>query len=72
MVKIWAAKGYIGVEMEAFALYYTAKKLNKRALCLLTVSDHFYNNEKHLTQKEKQVTMDKMMLLAIGVAERFS
>lgn len=72
MVKIWATKGYIGVEMEAFALYYTAKKLNKRALCLLTVSDHFYNKEAHLTQEEKVQTMDQMMLLALGVAERFA
>ncbi|MCR4879569.1 MAG: DeoD-type purine-nucleoside phosphorylase [Bacilli bacterium] len=68
----WAKKGYIGVEMESFALYYTAKKLNKKALTLLTVSNHFINNEEDLTQKEKQVSMKNMMTLAIEVAERFA
>jgi len=72
MKKIWATKGYIGVEMESFALYYTAKKMNKRALCLLTVSNHFFNDEKELTKVEKQQTMDEMMLLAIDVAEHFA
>ena len=72
MRNIWAKKGYIGVEMEAFALYYTAQKLNKKALCLLTVSNHFINDEPSLTQKEKQLSMRNMMSLAIDVAEYFS
>ena len=72
MKKIWAKKGYIGVEMEAFALYYTAQKLNKKALTLLTVSNHFFLDEPELTQKEKQVSMHNMMKLAIKVAEYFS
>ena len=72
MRNIWAKKGYIGVEMEAFALFYTAKKMNKKALCLLTVSNHFINDEEPLTQKEKQVTMRNMMSLAIKVAEEFA
>ena len=72
MRNIWAKKGYIGVEMEGFALYYTAKKLNKKALCLLTVSNHFINNEEDLTQKEKASAMKNMMTLAIKVAERFA
>ena len=72
MRNIWSKKGYIAVEMEAFALYYTAQKLNKKALCLLTVSNHFINNEESLTQKEKQVSMRNMMKLAIKVAEKFA
>lgn len=68
----WAKKGYVAVEMEAFALYYTARKLKKKALCLLTVSNHFINNEESLTQKEKQVSMHNMMTLAIKVAEKFA
>ena len=69
---IWAKKGYIGVEMEAFALYYTAQKLNKKALTLLTVSNHFINDEPDLTKKEKEVAMKNMMLLALKVAEDFA
>lgn len=72
MRNIWAKKGYIGVEMEAFALYYTAKKLNKKALCLLTVSNHFINDEPDLTQKQKELSMRNMMTLAIRVAEKFA
>ena len=72
MRNIWAKKGYIGVEMEAFALYYTAQKLNKKALTLLTVSNHFINNEPDLTKKEKEVAMKNMMLLALKVAEDFA
>ena len=72
MRNIWAKKGYIGVEMEAFALYYTAQKLNKKALTLLTVSNHFINDEPDLTKKEKEVAMKNMMLLALKVAEDFA
>ena len=72
VVNRWVKKGYIAVEMEAFALYYTAKKLNKKALCLLTISDHLINDERNLTQGERQTSMRNMMKLAIKVAERFA
>lgn len=72
MRNIWAKKGYIGVEMEAFALYYTAQKLGKKAITLLTVSNHFINDEPDLTQKEKQVSMHNMMHLAIKLAEHYA
>ena len=70
--KIWAKKKYIGVEMEAFALYYTAKKLNKKALCLLTVSNHFYNDEAPLSQEDKAEKMRDMIATAVRVAEHFA
>ena len=72
MRNIWAKKGYIGVEMESFALFYTAQKLNKKALTLLTVSNHFINDEPDLTQQEKAASMREMIYLAIKVAERFA
>ena len=34
-------KKCIGVEMESFALFHNAKRLNKKAATLLTVSDNF-------------------------------
>lgn len=40
-------------EMEAFALFYTAKYLNKKAACLLTVVDSHYKNKKSLPKPEK-------------------
>lgn len=72
MRNIWAKKGYFGVEMESFALYYIAKKLNKKALCFLTVSNHFFNNEEPLSSKEKESSMDEMMTLALVTAEHFA
>lgn len=72
MRNIWAKRGYIGVEMETFALYYTAQRLNKKALTLLTVSNHFINDEPDLTQDEKAASMREMIYLAIKVAERYA
>ena len=72
MRNIWAKRGYIGVEMETFALYYTAQRLNKKALTLLTVSNHFINDEPDLTQEEKAASMREMIYLAIKVAERYA
>ena len=72
MRNIWAKKGYIGVEMEAFALYYTATKFGKKALTLLTVSNHFINDEPDLTQEEKAKSMREMIGLAVRVAEVFA
>ena len=72
VVEKWKKGGYVAVEMEAFALYYTAKMLNKKALCLLTVSDHLTNDEKRLTTKEKETSMHNMMHLAMKVAEYYS
>lgn len=72
MRNIWAKKGYIGVEMESFALFYTAQKLNKKAVTLLTVSNHFYNDEKDLTQEEKANAMRELLYTAILLAEKFA
>lgn len=51
-------------EMESFALLYTAKKLNKRAACLLTVSDSNCKKEE-LTSEERQYAMNDMIVLAL-------
>lgn len=72
MRDIWATKGYIGVEMESFALYYTAQRHNKRAISLLTVSNHFINEEEELTIEEKQTSMRETVSLAIDIAEHFA
>ena len=53
-----------GVEMESFALFNTARHLNKKATCLLTVSDSFVSSEK-LTSKERDEGLNKMIVLAL-------
>ena len=68
----WSKEGYIGIEMETFALYYTAKLLNKKALALLTVSNHFINKEVELSQEDKAYSMKNMISLAVEIAEHYA
>lgn len=69
--KRWAALGIMGVEMESYALYVNAMKFKKRALCLLTVTDHFITKEK-ATPEERQTGLKKMIEVAIETAEKFA
>ncbi|NCA96814.1 MAG: purine-nucleoside phosphorylase [Bacteroidia bacterium] len=69
--KKWAALGLLGVEMESYSLYATAARLGKRALCLLTVTDHFVKSGK-ATSEQRQLGLGKMVEVAIEVAEAFA
>lgn len=60
-------KNIVGAEMEAFALFYTAKKLNKKAACLLTVVD-VINREGHLTSEQRQLSLDNMIKISLNSA----
>lgn len=53
------------VEMESFALFANAKALNKKAACLLTVSDSFVTHEATSSQ-ERQVAFTTMMEVALN------
>ena len=57
-------KGCVCVEMESFALFANAKVLNKRAACLLTISDSFVSDE-ITTAEERQTSFTKMMQIAL-------
>ncbi len=57
-------KGCVCVEMESFALFANAKVLNKRAACLLTISDSFVSDE-ITTAEERQMSFTKMMQIAL-------
>ena len=57
------------VEMESFALFHNAKVLNKKAACLLTVSDSLCTNE-HLSAEERQTSFNEMITLALESAIR--
>lgn len=54
----------IAAEMESFALFYTAKVLNKEAACLLTVVDSHYKKQE-LSAEERQNSIDQMTVLAL-------
>lgn len=52
-------------EMEAFALFYTAKVLNKHAACLMTVVDLNFDKTQVATAEEREKNLNKMITLAL-------
>ena len=64
---LWRSMGVLAVEMEAAALYMNAAKAGKKALCILTVSDHIYRDEA-LSAEERQIGSGKMMEVALELA----
>lgn len=54
-------------EMESFALFYTAKYLNKKAACLLTVVDSHYKKQE-ISADEREKSLNDMILLALESA----
>ena len=64
---LWRGMGVLAVEMEAAALYMNAAKAGKKALCMLTISDHLYTNE-HLSAEDRQLGFHKMMEIALELA----
>ncbi len=61
---LWRGMGVMAVEMEAAALYMNAARAGKKALCLLTISDHIYTGEK-LSAEERQLGFRDMMEIAL-------
>ena len=55
---------FLGIEMEAFALLYNAKLLNKKASCLMTVVDTPFKDA-HATSEERLLGLDKMIKIAL-------
>ena len=62
--KNYPDKEFLGVEMEAFGLFYIAKKLEKEASCLMTVVDSLYD-KRNLTSEERQTSLDNMIEMAL-------
>ncbi|ADL04278.1 purine-nucleoside phosphorylase [Lacrimispora saccharolytica] len=60
----WRSMGVLAVEMETAALYMNAAAAGKKALCLLTISDLIYGEEK-LSALERQLGFGKMMEIAL-------
>ncbi len=45
----------VGAEMESFSLFYTAKKLKRKAACMLTVVDSIFKKESLSSRKQREV-----------------
>ncbi len=58
---------YLAVEMEAFGLFYIAKKLGREASCLMTVVDSFYD-KRSLSSEERETSLNQMIELALDTA----
>lgn len=64
---LYKNKKCLCVEMESFALFYNALKLNKKAACLLTISDNLITHEE-TTSEERQTAFGDMMEVALEAA----
>lgn len=65
--KKWAGMGVLCVEMEAAALYMNAAKLHKKALAILSISDHILKGTE-LSPEERQTGFFEMMEIALKLA----
>lgn len=54
------------VEMESYALFTNAKKLNKNAACLVTISDNLITHEE-TSSEEREKKFLKMVEIALGI-----
>ncbi|MCR5684748.1 MAG: purine-nucleoside phosphorylase [Lachnospiraceae bacterium] len=63
----WKKMGVLGVEMEAAGLYMNAARAGKKALALLSCSDHIYK-QKELSAEERQTSFRGMMEVALEIA----
>lgn len=59
--------GILALEMETAGLYWTAQRLGKQALAILTVSDHIFTGES-LPPEERQTSFREMMEVALETA----
>ena len=63
----WRKMGVMAAEMEAAALYMTAARWKKNALCICTISDHILTGEA-LPPEERQTSFREMMQVALETA----
>lgn len=65
--KKWADAGILAVEMESAALYINAVQAKKKALSLLSISDHVFRGEE-LSAEERRVEFKNMIEVALELA----
>ncbi|MBH1940556.1 purine-nucleoside phosphorylase [Mobilitalea sibirica] len=66
-MKLWSKMNVLAVEMEAAALYMNAARAGKKALCILTISDHVFTGAS-LSAEDRQNTFRDMMEIALEIA----
>lgn len=64
---LWRKMNVLAVEMEAAALYMNAARAGKKALCILTISDHVFTGES-LSAEDRQLSFREMMEIALEIA----
>lgn len=64
---LWRKMNILCVEMEAAALYMNAARAGKKALCILTISDHVFTGES-LSAEDRQSTFRDMMEIALEIS----
>ena len=62
--KTYRKFGILAVEMETAGIYWTAQRFGKRALSILTISDHIFTGEA-LSAQERQDSFHEMMEIAL-------
>lgn len=62
--KKWASMGVLCIEMETAALYMNAAAAQKKALSILTISDHLFK-EGELSSKERETGFNDMIKIAL-------
>ena len=67
--KLLAKYNVLAIEMETTALYTLAAKFNRKALSILTVSDHVLTGEE-TTADERQTSFHEMMQISLETAIR--
>ena len=55
---------FLAVEMEAFGLFYVAKKLGKEASCLMTCVDSLFD-KRSLTSEDREKSLNNMIEMAL-------
>jgi len=64
---LWKKMNILAVEMEAAALYMNAARAGKKALAILTISDHVFTGES-LSAQDRQNSFREMMEIALEIA----
>lgn len=67
--ELYEKHGCLAVEMETYGLFTVANELNKKASCILSVSDSLVRPEK-LTPEERQINLNNMIKLGLETAIR--
>ena len=67
MNDLYYNKKCLCTEMESFALFYNAYKLNKKAACILTISNNLVTMEE-TSSNERETAFNDMIILALETA----